>query len=72
MHYTTITRLWPGCDFCKRELNDYPLITATGIWGDSAGSYTPGYCPLCGSPLVPSAWKETRKRLEALKDGKGD
>lgn len=59
-------RVWTGCDFCKKELNDYPLITAIGEYGDSINSYTPGYCPLCGRPLVPEAWKETRKRLEAL------
>ena len=62
-----VEQLWPGCDFCKKELNDYPLITAIGEYGDSINSYMPGYCPLCGRPLTPEAWEETRKRMDVLK-----
>lgn len=65
MNKTTINRIWPGCDFCKKELNDYPFITAIGEYGDSINSYIPQYCPLCGRPLTPEAWEETKK-LEAL------
>lgn len=59
--------LYLGCDFCKKELNDYPLISALGEYGDSINSYMPGYCPLCGRPLTPEAWEETRKRMDVLK-----
>lgn len=59
--------LYPGCDFCKKELNDYPLVSAIGECGDSVNSYMPGYCPLCGHPFVPKTREETKK-LEALKD----
>ena len=31
MNKTTINRIWPGCDFCKKELNDYPFITAKAV-----------------------------------------
>ena len=65
---TTLKRFWPGCDFCQKELTNYPLISAIGEYGDSISSYTPQYCPLCGRPLTPAAWEETRKRLEALND----
>lgn len=69
---TSLKCLCPGCDFCKKELNDYPFITAIGEYGDSVNSHTPQYCPLCGRPLTPEAWKETKKNLEAMKDGKED
>ena len=62
-----VKELYPGCDFCKKELNDYPFITAIGEYGDSVNSYMPGYCPLCGHPFVPKTREETKK-LEALKD----
>ena len=68
MSKTTINQIWPGCDFCKKELNDYPFITAIGEYGDSVNSHTPQYCPLCGRPLTPEAWEEMKKKLEALKD----
>lgn len=60
-------KVFPGCDFCKKELNDYPFITAIGEYGDSINSYIPQYCPLCGRPLTPEAWEETRKRMDVLK-----
>lgn len=66
MNKTAINQIWPGCDFCKKELNDYPFITAIGECGDSVNSHTPQYCPLCGRPLTPEAWEETKK-LEALR-----
>lgn len=66
MRDTTIKRLWPRCDFCQKELSNYPLIMAIGVWGDSTNSYTPKYCPICGRPLVPSAWKELKETLEKL------
>lgn len=42
-------------------------VTAIGEYGDSVNSYMPGYCPLCGRPLTPEAWEETRKRMDVLK-----
>ena len=64
MNKIAINRIWPGCDFCKKELNDYPFITAIGEYGDSVKSHTPRYCPLCGRPLTPEAWEEMKKKLE--------
>lgn len=61
-------RVWPGCDFCKKELDDYPYIVAHGDHPESGTCYEPAYCPICGRPLTPEAWEEPRKRWEALKD----
>lgn len=63
-----VKELYPGAISAKKELADYPLVSAIGECGDSVNSHTPQYCPLCGRPLTPEAWKETRKNLEALKD----
>lgn len=60
-----VKELSPGCDFCKKELNDYPFITAIGEYGDSVNSHMPGYCPLCGHPFVSKTREETKK-LEVL------
>ena len=65
-------RVWQGCDFCKKELDDYPYIVAHGDYSESDTCYEPVYCPICGRPLTPKAWEELRKRWEALKNGQVD
>lgn len=62
-----VKELYPGAISAKKELADYPLVSAIGECGDSVNSYMPGYCPLCGHPFVPKTREETKK-LEALKD----
>ena len=57
-------RVWPGCDNCTA--GDGEFRGYCDKWGPD------DYCGLCGRPLTPKAWEELRKRLEALKDGKGD
>lgn len=40
-----------GCEFCKKELDDYPYIYACGNCDSSGTVYTPAFCPMCGRPL---------------------
>ncbi|MBU5626524.1 hypothetical protein KQI82_12460 [Oscillibacter sp. MSJ-2] len=40
-----------GCDFCRKELDDYPYINACGDCDSSGTVYTPAFCPICGRPL---------------------
>lgn len=56
-----VERVWPGCNRCKGP----DTATAWERWGHQ-------YCSQCGRPLSLEAWEELRKKLEALKDGKGD
>lgn len=56
-----VERVWPGCNRCKGP----DTATAWERWGRQ-------YCSQCGRPLSLEAWEELRKKLEALKDGKGD
>ena len=60
-----VERMFPGCDFCKKELDDYPYIVAHSDYSSSDTCYEPGYCPICGRPLTDEAvdmmlekWKE--------------
>ena len=41
-----------GCDFCKKELDDYPYVQAVGERDESDTIYEPAYCPICGRKLV--------------------
>lgn len=52
-----VERVWPGCKMCKTP----SIAPPVGI-----------YCPWCGAPRTAEAKTNLRKRLEALKDGKGD
>lgn len=52
-----LERLWPGCKMCKTP----SIAPPVGF-----------YCPWCGTPRSQMAWEELRKKLEMLKDGKGD
>lgn len=54
---------WKGCDFCHKELDDYPYIAARGDFCESDTCYEPSYCPICGRPLTKSARELLEKRL---------
>ena len=66
-------KVWPGCEACK----DAGLaIGEVQFYGPFEGpidvSGNMHYCPNCGRPITPVARDRQGKRLEALKDGKGD
>lgn len=67
-----VEKVWPGCDFCKIELDDYPYIVAHSDYSSSDTCYEPSFCPICGKPLTDEAVDMVMERMEALKDGKGD
>ena len=52
-----------GCDFCQKELDDYPYVAARGDFSESDTCYKPSYCPICGKPITPEAKAELEKRL---------
>lgn len=58
---------WSGCDFCQKELDDYPYIAAHGDFSGSDTCYEPSYCPVCGRPLTDEAWAELEKRIGGAK-----
>ena len=60
-----VEKVWPGCDFCKIELDDYPYIVAHSDYSSSDTCYEPGYCPVCGKPLTDEAVEMVMKRMEA-------
>ena len=61
-----VETVYPGCDFCKKELDDYPYIVAYGDYSSSDTCYEPGWCPICGRPLTDEAVQMVMERLEAL------
>ena len=68
-----VEKVWPGCEACK----DAGLaIGEVQFYGPFEGpidvSGNMHYCPNCGLPITPVARDRQGKRLEALKDGKGD
>lgn len=68
-----VEKVWPGCEACK----DAGLaIGEVQFYGPFEGpidvSGNMHYCPNCGRPIAPVARDRQGKRLEALKDGKGD
>ena len=68
-----VEKVWPGCEACK----DAGLaIGEVQFYGPFEGpidvSGNMHYCPNCGRPITPVAKDRQGKRLEALKDGKGD
>ena len=68
-----VEKVWPGCEACK----DAGLaIGEVQFYGPFEGpidvSGNMHYCPNCGRPITPVARDRQGKRLEALKDGKGD
>ena len=68
-----VEKVWPGCEACK----DAGLaIGEVQFYGPFEGpidvSGNMHYCPNCGRPITPGARDRQGKRLEALKDGKGD
>lgn len=64
-----VEKVFPGCDFCKIELDDYPYIVAYSDYSSSNTCYEPSFCPICGKPLTDEAVEIRLKELEALKDG---
>ena len=67
-----VEKVWRGCDFCKKEMDDYPYIVAHSDYSSSDTCYEPSFCPICGKPLTDEAVEITMRRLEAMKYGKGD
>ena len=68
-----VEKVWPGCEACK----DAGLaIGEVQFYGPFEGpidvSGNMHYCPNCGRPITPVARDRHGKRLEALKDGKGE
>lgn len=61
-------KVFPGCDFCKIELDDYPYIVARGDYNSSDTCYELSFCPICGKPLTDKAVDMVMERLEALRD----
>ena len=61
-----VERMFPGCDFCKKELDDYPYIVAHGDYSSSDTCYEPGYCPICSRPLTDEAVDMMLKRMEEM------
>ena len=61
-----VEKVWPGCDFCKIELDDYPYIVAHSDYSSSDTCYEPSFCPICGKPLTDEAVELVMERLEAL------
>lgn len=80
---SVLERLWPGCEFCKNNgVQGYLTAVCVTRWGMSCTNdleiesddifYTTNhFCRFCGRPLTPEALKIIKKKLEALKDGKG-
>ena len=54
---------WEPCDFCEKELDDYPYIVAHSDYDESNTCYTPAFCPVCGRPLTDAAWAMLERRL---------
>ena len=63
-----VERMFPGCDFCKKELDDYPYIVAHGDYSSSDTCYEPGYCPICNRPLTDEAVDMMLERWEEAMD----
>ena len=61
-----VEKVWPGCDFCKIELDDYPYIVAHSDYSSSDTCYEPSFCPICGKPLTDEAVEMVMERLGEL------
>lgn len=61
-----VEKVWRECDFCKKEMDDYPYIVAHSDYSSSDTCYEPSFCPVCGKPLTDEAVKMVMERLEAL------
>ena len=67
-----VEKVFPRCDFCKIELDDYPYIVARGDYDSSDTCYELSFCPICGKPLTDKAVDMVMERLEALGYSKDD
>ena len=63
-----VEKVWPGCDFCKIELDDYPYIVAHSDYSSSDTFYEPSFCPICGKPLTDEAVETIMKRMEEMRN----
>ena len=61
-----VEKVFPRCDFCKIELDDYPYIVARGDYDSSDTCYEPSFCPICGKPLTDKAVDMVMERLEEI------
>ena len=61
-----VEKVWSGCDFCKKEMDDYPYIVAHSDYSSSDTCYEPSFCPICGTPLTDEAVQMVLERMEAL------
>lgn len=77
-----VEKVFPGCQSCKscrscvfsiHQLRDQPCKKCDPNAECALTEYKPSnFCPICGKPLTDEAVQMVIKRLEALKDGKGD
>lgn len=54
---------WEPCDFCEKELDEYPYIVAHSDYDESNTCYIPAFCPICGRPLTDAAWDMLDKKV---------
>lgn len=64
-----VEKVFPGCDFCEIELDDYPYIVAHSDYSSSDTCYEPSFCPICGKPMTDKAVQMVMERWEALQCG---
>lgn len=62
-----VEKVFPGCDFCEIELDDYPYIVAHSDYSSSDTCYEPSFCPICGKPMTDKAVEMVMERLEKIK-----
>ena len=62
-----VEKAFPGCDFCKIELDDYPYIVAHSDYSSSDTCYEPSFCPICGKPLTDEAVDMVMERMETIR-----
>ena len=63
-----VEEVWRGCDFCKKEMDDYPYIVAHSDYSSSDTCYEPSFCPICGKPLTDGAVDMVMDRMEGMEN----
>ena len=63
-----VEKVFPRCDFCKIELDDYPYIVARGDYDSSDTCYEPSFCPICGKPLTDKAVDMVMERISEMEE----
>lgn len=65
--------MFPGCALCNWGGLDYVGVDSDGIYLSKPSKNEKfRFCPVCGKPLTDEAVDIVMRRLEAVKDGKGD